>query len=424
VSGYVGRHGDEFLVSNDNLFLGFQLEIGPEGGVYVLDWYDTDICGRKVDAEQTGRIYRVTYGDVKTPTGLKLSALPDEELVKLLVHVNDWYGRHARRILQERAAAGTLQAATRPALVRMLADAPTVPHRLRALWALHVTGGAEPALLARLLDHESEHLRAWAVQLLCEKQTPEPAVLTKFAERAAADESPLVRRHLASALQRIDLAARWPIAEALLKHEEDATDHNLPLMYWYGMEPLAGVDKVRALRMAALGKIPAVRQFMARRVAEGTAAAADPASKGPATAASKEALRTALAEFEVLASGEGGVALLPDHFGRPAVRTHPVDRQTPSVLRRMVEVPVNKITKLVVPVAHDARGDWQLVARVDGTVAKEVLVSKGTAKDGWLEVEIDLTPHKGKTVRIDLENRANDWAWEFAYWGRLRVTTD
>jgi hypothetical protein len=72
---------------------------------------------------------------------------------------------------------------------------------------------------------------------------------------------------LASALQRVPLAERWTIAEALVQHEEDAKDQNLPLMIWYAIEPLVPKNSVAAIRLAAKCKIPMVREYISRRVA-------------------------------------------------------------------------------------------------------------------------------------------------------------
>ncbi len=58
----------------------------------------------------------------------------------------------------------------------------------------------------------------------------------------------MVRLYLASAMQRLPLEQRWDTLAALVSHGEDASDHNLPLMYWYAAEPLAAVDAARACR--------------------------------------------------------------------------------------------------------------------------------------------------------------------------------
>ena len=79
--------------------------------------------------------------------------------------------------------------------------------------------------------------------------------------------APVVRLYLASGAQRLSITDRAPIVEALLQHAEDADDHNLPLMYWYAAEPVAGADIKAAALMAAKSKIPRVREYISRRMA-------------------------------------------------------------------------------------------------------------------------------------------------------------
>src|SRR5262249_19801277 len=79
--------------------------------------------------------------------------------------------------------------------------------------------------------------------------------------------SPTVRLYLASALQRLAPLERLPFLDRLLSHAEDAADPNLPLMYWYALEPLADVDAARALKLAAEAKIPQLLPYMIRRLA-------------------------------------------------------------------------------------------------------------------------------------------------------------
>ena len=58
-SSFVGKHGDDFMPTNDLAWVGFSVETGPEGGVYVLDWHDTDVCGNAVNFPKSGRVYRI-----------------------------------------------------------------------------------------------------------------------------------------------------------------------------------------------------------------------------------------------------------------------------------------------------------------------------------------------------------------------------
>jgi putative heme-binding domain-containing protein len=88
----------------------------------------------------------------------------------------------------------------------------------------------------------------------------------RLATLADRDRSALVRLHLASGLQRLPPEQRWPIAAALVQRGEDAADHNVPLMLWYAVEPLVPKDPERVLSLIEKGKIPLVREFIARRL--------------------------------------------------------------------------------------------------------------------------------------------------------------
>ena len=55
----------------------------------------------------------------------------------------------------------------------------------------------------------------------------------------------------------------------LLKHAEDVTDHNLPLMYWYATEPVVAQNTDVGLALIRECRLPRVREFIARRIASG-----------------------------------------------------------------------------------------------------------------------------------------------------------
>ncbi|HLU47891.1 MAG TPA: PVC-type heme-binding CxxCH protein, partial [Planctomycetota bacterium] len=290
-SGFVGKHGYDFLQSNDAQWLGFNMEVGPEGAIYIIDWHDADICGRVVHHEETGRIWRIAYEGTKASLGLDLTKRSDAELVELHLHPNDWHVRQARRLLHERAIAGTLSAETKGALRKILDTHAEVPRKLRALWTLHLIGGIGDADLVTLLGHESEYLRAWAVQLLCEDRELPSGALADFARLAAEDPSAFVRLYLASACQRLPIADRWDILRGLVSHEADRDDHNLPLMIWYALEPAVAEDSTKALEIARGAKVPNLVRYVTRRIAaEARASRSRPVRVEPAASVSSEGL--------------------------------------------------------------------------------------------------------------------------------------
>ena len=171
-SGFVASHGDDFLMANNAQWIGFSMEIGPDGAVYVLDWHDADICGKDVHDKDTGRIFRVAptnslaenwegrYSDLREMTDLQLADLQESE--------SDWHARRARVILQHRASEGAIDAAAVEKLQTVFSDNANNDWRLRGMWALHVTNNLDAAVLQASLSDDDEHVRAWAVQMLTE----------------------------------------------------------------------------------------------------------------------------------------------------------------------------------------------------------------------------------------------------------------
>src|SRR5690606_15884752 len=110
-----------------------------------------------------------------------------------------------------------------------------IPQRLRALWTLHAIDAIPAGDWPTLLADNSEQVRAWAIRLGTDRDEIPPALVAKLA--AMEDPSPIVRRSLASAMPDLPARARWEVARTLVTYGEDADDHNLPLLYWYGIEP-------------------------------------------------------------------------------------------------------------------------------------------------------------------------------------------
>jgi putative membrane-bound dehydrogenase-like protein len=271
-SGFVGRHENDFLLTQDWASQMLNFRYGPDGQVYVIDWYDMQAChDGNADAHDrsNGRIYKIVYEGGKKVGLVDLQTKSDEELAELAAAENDWYVRHARRILQERAARGVKLDQSRSKLWSAVVGDKSVPRKLRALWVLHATGGVNATQSRALLESESDYVRAWAIQLGLDvddgilKVSP-----AQLAAMAKADKSPVVRLYIASAAGRLPAGERWEIVESLVRHSEDADDHNLPLMYWYAAEPLAEVDLGRALSLglSCRESMPIVAEFMLRRI--------------------------------------------------------------------------------------------------------------------------------------------------------------
>ncbi len=263
-SGYIASHQKDFLAMNDSWSQWLNMKYDPSGSVYAIDWYDKNQChspNPDVHDKTMGRIFKITHENDKF-VKVDLTKASDMELVKYQLHVNDWYVRQARTILQERGPNKKVH----KALKQMLADNPDVTRKLRAMWALHVTKGFTEKDLNDLLAHDNEYIRSWAIQFLAENNNVSPETLKRFVSLAQKDTSPVVRLYLASAMTRLAPESRWDVLDALVQKIEDEKDHNLPLMVWYAAEPLAGIDMKRALAMAEKAKLPKILSYTIQRI--------------------------------------------------------------------------------------------------------------------------------------------------------------
>ncbi len=310
-SGFVAKHADDFVMANNAQWIGFSMEIGPAGDLYVLDWHDADICGNSVMQKETGRVFRVSpessQADNWEGRYNDLGNLNDEGLAQLQVSKSDWHARRARLILQERTVKNGISSEARNILFELLKDHKNPDFRLRALWSLHVTGSFNEKELMTTLQDKNGHIRAWSVQLLCEDMAPSSQVLDQFIEMAKSETSPVVRLYLAAALQRMEESSRWAIIEGLLSHQEDAMDHNIPKMIWFGFEPLVAKNPGRALELVQNSRIPLLAQFTARRTLD-----ADELETAIAAAGRKSSNQISILEG-VLEGLEGRTDLSPPH---------------------------------------------------------------------------------------------------------------
>ena len=270
---YRGVHAADFLIADDPWFRAVSMEYGPDGDVYLTDWSDQGECHDRDGVHRTsGRIYKISWGAPRH-VAVDLFNASTAELVKLQMHGNEWYVRHARRLLQERAAAGEDLSLAHAELRRMFQTTTEVIGKLRALWALDSSGGLDRRWLIQQAAHSNEHIRSWALRLLVDGGPPDAVTRNVLARLAESEQSWLVQMTVASALRRVPPGNRWRIAVRLGEVIRGTPDANLERMLWYAIEPEVAADPERAMQAVTL-QTPRIRNWVARRltVESGTAA--------------------------------------------------------------------------------------------------------------------------------------------------------
>jgi hypothetical protein len=249
---------EELLMSSpDRWFRPVWAGVGPDGGFYMADWYDTRLSHvRPVDDwhKTSGRIYRVRPASgVPKLQPFDLSKASEDELLRYLSHTNKWFRRQAVLEIGWRGLTGLA-----PKLEAMLDG----PHALEALWALDALNPD----LAPPLQHRDPYVRRWAVKMLGERQQ---VTGNGLAELARKESHPEVRAQILASAKRLPATAALPLLWA--GDAEDASGH-LPLLTWWALEAKAEKEREAVFTFlktdAAFLKTTLFRDHLAERLAK------------------------------------------------------------------------------------------------------------------------------------------------------------
>jgi putative membrane-bound dehydrogenase-like protein len=300
-SSFKGHFGGVLLDAHDTWFRPVDCAIGPDGALYVADWYDKRATHLDtIDSwdRSNGRIYKIEAAGTKPVAPFNLAKMSSHELVGLLSNRNEWFAREARRILAERRDTAVI-----PDLRRMV-FANHGHLALEAFWALYVSGGFNDTLAAETLAHPNEDVRSWTVRLLGDSKHVSPAIEPRLVELARTDPSPAVRNQLACTAKRLPGKDALPIISELWQRDEDVADPQIPLLTWWALESKALSDReavVGLFETSSRWQRPIVQKFMLERVARRYATEGNNA--GFSTCAKLLAMAPGAAETELLVRG-------------------------------------------------------------------------------------------------------------------------
>jgi putative heme-binding domain-containing protein len=229
----IAREQPDFLSCDDPWFRPVDLELGPDGALYMADFYNRIIGHYEVPLDnpgrdrERGRIWRISYhgtnDTIKTPPPQHFDLSKDSAaaLVRQLGNPNITIRMLAMNELTDRI--GT--AAIAPVTKMLRAKKSSVPQKIHGLWVLYRFNALDPALLASAAQDSDRRLRIHAMRIFAETPhwTPEQHAIVVAALH---DPDALVERCAADALgQHPALEDVRPLLDA--RHQVPADDTHL-----------------------------------------------------------------------------------------------------------------------------------------------------------------------------------------------------
>jgi putative heme-binding domain-containing protein len=298
--------------SSDPWFRPVDIKLGPDGALYIADWYDRQVNHYRNHEGQidpaSGRIYRLrARGRPAARRAEDLAARDSTALVKLLADPNKWTRQTALRLIADRN-----DATITPALKRNLFDTDVTGQvALESLWALNLVGGLDEQTALTTLDHADPYVRLWTARLVSDGSRVGPELAGALARRAAIEPNAEVRSQLACSARRLPARQGLPVVRELLRRGEDVVDIHIPMLIWWAIESKAGSDPDAVLAMFKDSEIwgsPIMRgtvteRLMRRFAAAGTQADLDRCDRLLGRAPSPDDARRLMSGFEAAYAG-------------------------------------------------------------------------------------------------------------------------
>lgn len=256
-STYIARGEPDLLTANDVWFMPVALKVGPDGCLYVLDWYDRYHCSQDAARDPEGvdrlkgRLYRLRYGNAPRAKPFDLGTETDEQLVARLGSDNIFFRESAQRLLTERGGSESLRASLQSLVTNRQAPR---KQRLHALWSAMGIGALDTSFHVQLLADPDAAIRAWAVRAAGNARACTPEV-REAVVRLARDASPDVQLQVAIAATKLDGADPLVVLVDVLNH--CGHDKLIPAIVWPNLHPLLESQGARFAELVASHSAPA-----------------------------------------------------------------------------------------------------------------------------------------------------------------------
>ncbi|HWB07851.1 MAG TPA: PVC-type heme-binding CxxCH protein [Pirellulales bacterium] len=253
-SSYIAKANQDFLSANDAWFMPVVQKTGPDGCLYILDWYDRYHCYQDANRDPKGidrlkgRLYRVRYTNGPRAAKFDLAKETDDQLIERLASPNVLYRDLAQRLLWERARPNTLRKLEQ----LVLDDRQPRKARMHALWALAGAGPLDVEFHKQLLKHEDAAFRAWGVRAAGNQRQIDEEV-RKRVVALVGDPSPDVVLQVAIAARKIEGVDPLSLLHQALAAARD--DDLILHVVWQNLHPLLETQAERFLALTKRTKL-------------------------------------------------------------------------------------------------------------------------------------------------------------------------
>ena len=260
---------EPLITSRDRWFRPVDIKVGPDGNVWIADWYDSRLSHndpRDNWHKSSGRIYRLRPKDAPSGKRIDLGKQSSDALVDiLLTHEDRWHREEALRLLTDRRDASVV-----PRLRRVLTRQEE-GRALEALWGLNACRALDGAAVQGALASDEPHVRRWAVRFIGDAGAASAEVAARLTHMAEVETDLEVRSQLASTAKRLPAKEGLAVLLRLAARADDRDDPHIPLLIWWAVEDKA--ERARAEILAALEEptiwdLPLIQSAVIERLAQ------------------------------------------------------------------------------------------------------------------------------------------------------------
>lgn len=248
---------------DDPWFCPVYLDAGPDGALYVCDWYDQQ-CNHLRHSEgnlsaDDGRIFRIRARQSEPQKPFDLSKASVFELLEHLKSDKRWWREQAREMLRNHPD----RELARQTYERWISHEKG-QLALEGLWGWNLMDDLSLPVFRMAMGSENPHVRRWAIRLAADEKTLSQGHLKILLDLLMTETDLEVLAQVASSAARLPHAAAHLLIASLVKNDALSKSPDLQLLTWWALERHCLTDPFETVKIVNGGKVAA--PFLLSRV--------------------------------------------------------------------------------------------------------------------------------------------------------------